>query len=123
MKTNVEHKCLKLLFRITYFLPEYFPIHEESGSGPVFLFIKDRIEYLVKRREAVLIDRSEFESHLYLREDLSEVYLDMFSATAHFYKFRFEYDGILLVYYIMVDKRIRLIYFRKFEIVLKGKKN
>ncbi len=116
MKTNVDHKYRKLLFRITYFLPEYFPIHDESGSGPVFLFIKDRIEELIKRREAVLIDRSEFESHLYRRDDLSEVYLDMFSTTAHFYKFRFKYDGIHLEYYIMVDKRIRFIYFRKFEI-------
>lgn len=116
MKTNVEHKYRKLLFRVTYFLPEYFPIHEESGSGPVFLFIKDRIEELIKRRDAVLIDRSEFESHLDRSDDLSEVYLDMFSSTAHFYKFRFEYDGILLVYYIMVDKRIRLIYYRKVEL-------
>ncbi|MBK7887710.1 MAG: hypothetical protein IPJ86_10585 [Bacteroidetes bacterium] len=116
MKTKVEHKYRKLLYRVTYFFPEYFPIHEEEGSGPIYLFIKDRIEELIKGKDAVFIDRTDFESHLNKRDDLSEAYLDLFSTKAIFYKCRFEYDGIQIDYYIMVEKRIRLIYYRKVEL-------
>lgn len=112
----MEHKFQKLLFRVTYFLPEYFPIHEGYRSASVFLFLKDRMEQLIKGRDAVEIDRAEFESHTGKNEDLTETYFEMFSMSAKFFKCKFHYDGMLVLYYIMFEKRIKLIYFRKFEI-------
>jgi hypothetical protein len=97
-------------------LPEYFPIYEVESSAPIFLFIKDRMEQLIKGKDALAIDRLEFESHLIKNDDLSEIYFELFSLTAKFYKCRFEYDGILTIYYIMFERRIKLIYFRKIEI-------
>lgn len=112
----MEHKFRKLLHRVTYFLPEYFPVHEEEGPAPIFLFLKDRIEQLVRGKDAVEIERSEFESHLINNDDLSEIYFELFSLSAKFYKCKFEYDGMMTEYYIMFEWRIRLIYFRKIEI-------
>ena len=123
MMNKLEHKFRKLLCRVTYFLPEYYPLHEEAGSAPMFLFIKDRMEQLMKGKDAAVIDRLEFESQLVKNEALSETYLEMFSLAAIFYKCRFEYEGLQMEYFIMYDKRIRLIYFRKFEIGEGVKKN
>lgn len=115
MMSELEHKFRKLLCRVTYFLPEYYPLHEEAGSAPMFLFIKDRMEQLMKGKDASVIGREEFESHLSKNEALTEAYLEMFSTAALFYLCRFKYDGMQMEYFIMYDKRIRLIYFRKFE--------
>ncbi len=112
----MEHKYRKLLYRMTYLLPEYFPIYEVKSSAPIFLFIKDRMEQLINGKDAAAIDRLEFESNLIKNDNLSEIYFELFSLTAKFYKCRFEYDGILTVYYIMLERRIKLIYFRKVEI-------
>ncbi|HRH65181.1 MAG TPA: hypothetical protein PLU53_02675 [Bacteroidia bacterium] len=113
--SELEHKFRKLFCWVTYFLPEYYPIHEEAGSAPMFLLIKDRMEQLMKGKDAAVIDRLEFESHLVKNEALSETYLEIFSLAAIFYRCRFEYEGMQMEYFIMYDKRIRLIYFRKFE--------
>ena len=97
-------------------MPAYFPIYEGEVPAPIFLFIKDRMEQLIRGKDSVLIDRAEFESHLIKKDELSETSFDLFSLSANFYKCRFEYDGMLVIYYIMFEKRIRLIYFRKIEI-------
>jgi len=112
----MEHKYRKLLYRVTYFMPEYTPLHEVEGYSPMFLFIKDRMEQLMKGKDSVLIDRIEFESHLVKNDDLSEIYLELFSISTKFYKCKFEYERRLIIYYIMVEKRIKLIYFRKIKI-------
>ena len=97
-------------------MPAYFPIYEGEVPAPIFLFIKDRMEQLIRGKDSVLIDRAEFESHLIKKDEQSETSFDLFSLSANFYKCRFEYDGMLVIYYIMFEKRIRLIYFRKIEI-------
>ena len=110
---NVEHKFKKLLYRTTYFQPEYTPMYEKPGSDILFLFLKDRMEQLMKSKDATLIDRQEYESHLIKNDDLEEAYLELFSLSALFYKCKFEYEGRLMEYFIMYEKRILLVYFKK----------
>lgn len=109
----MEAKFKKLLYRATLFQPEYTPLYEQSDSALLFLFWKDRMEQLMKSKDTIVIKRTEFESHLIKNDTLSEVYLELFSLSASFYKCRFEYEGRQTEYFIMCENGIRLVYFRK----------
>jgi len=106
----------KILSRVSYFLEEYTP-YSEDANPPIFLFLKDKLSKYLARNLAEKISRDVFEHQLYRNSELVDIYLDLCLRVNHakFYKCKIAYETRTSVYYVMYDRHILLIYFRKSE--------